>query len=435
MVCIAIRREDKSRWERRTPLTPIHVQQLAGQGIDVIVQPSPVRIFTDAEYQHAGAKVHENLGECPVIFGVKEMPTSVFEAGRTCVFFSHTHKGQAHNMPMLKSIIDRGATLIDYELITDDQGRRLIFFGRYAGLAGMLDTLWALGQRLEAEGTPTPFGSLKRAWEYDGLEEARKEIARVAREIARDGLPSSISPLICGFAGYGRVSMGAQEIYDLLPVREIDPTQLGEFRKGAAHSPHFVYKSVFHEEHMYRRKDGGPFSFDEFIASPQLYEATFEQLLPHIDVLLHGIYWEDRFPKLMSREFLCQSWSAPHEPRLKVIGDVTCDIRGSIDCTIKATVTDHPTYIYRPEEDATLDAFTGPGPLVLAVDNLPCELPRDSSEEFGAGLSPFVTRIARAHTGGKLDFDRLPEEIQRAVIVLEGQLREPFRHLEPLLPR
>ncbi|MDQ7007100.1 MAG: bifunctional lysine ketoglutarate reductase /saccharopine dehydrogenase family protein [Acidobacteriota bacterium] len=434
MVAIAIRRENKSRWERRTPLTPAHVRQIVAQGIDVVVQPSPVRIFTDAEYQHAGAQVHEAIDACPIVFGVKEMPADSFQPDRTYVFFSHTHKAQPYNMPMLRRVIDQGATLIDYELITDHKGQRLIFFGRYAGLAGMLDTLWALGRRLEAEGLRSPFAAVRRAWEYSDLNEARQAIYQVGATISKDGLPEEITPLVCGFAGYGRVSLGAQEIYDLLPVRSIDPEDLAAFRAGGEASPHFLYKSVFREEHMYRRRDGGAFDFGEFVASPERYEARFEELLPHIDVLLHGIYWEERYPELMSRDFLRRCWSAPTRPRLRVIGDVTCDIRGSLACTIRPADTDHPVYVYRPEDDTAVEAFDGPGPLVLAVDNLPCELPRDASEEFGSALLPFIARLARAHENGAAALEDLPDEIRRAVIVHRGRLTEAHAHLAEHLP-
>ena len=434
MVAIAIRREDKSRWERRAPLTPTHVRQIVAQGIDVVVQSSPIRIFTDAEYQHAGARIHEAIDDCPLVFGVKEMPADIFEPDRSYVFFSHTHKGQAYNMPMLQRIIEQRATLIDYELITDAQGRRLIFFGRYAGLAGMIDTLWAFGRRLEAEGVRSPFAAVRRAWEYADLDEARRAIAEVGAAISNDGLPPEITPLICGFAGYGRVSQGAQEIYDLLPVRSIAPEELASFRSSGQGQSHFVYKSEFHEQHMYRRREGGAFDFDEFIASPERYDACFEELLPQIDILLHGIYWEERYPELMSRSFLQRCWAEGARPRLRVVGDVTCDIRGSVACTIRPATTDHPVYIYRPEDDTAVEAFDGPGPLVLAVDNLPCELPRDASEEFGSALLPFIARLARAHGKGPAALEDLPEEIRRAVIVHLGRLTEAHAHLAEHLP-
>ena len=185
---------------------------------------------------------------------------------------------------------------------------------------------------------------------------------------------------------------------------------------------------------MSRRLGGGGLDFGRSVAAPQGQAARFEALVQPIDILLHGIYWADRFPELLSREFLRRCWSGGQRPRLRVIGDVTCDIRGSIACTIRPADTDHPTYVYPPESDETIEAFDGPGPLVLAVDNLPCELPRDSSAEFGAALAPFVGRMARAVSPDGLDIDRLPAEIRRAVIVHQGRLTAEREHLAALLP-
>ncbi len=157
--CIGVRREDKSPWERRTPITPAIAQALAEQhGIQVIVQPAPQRAFSPAEFEAAGAQVQESLAGCPVVFAIKEIPPYAFHPGQAY--------GQPFNMPMLQRMLDLGCTLIDYEKVTDDAGRRLIFFGWHAGVAGMLETLWALGQRLAWQGVPNPFTALRRAYDY-----------------------------------------------------------------------------------------------------------------------------------------------------------------------------------------------------------------------------------------------------------------------------
>lgn len=434
MAWIGIRREDKNRWERRAPLTPEHVAELVDQGVGVFVQPSPNRIFSDASYEQAGARLSGDLADAPVIFGVKEMPLDVFEPRKTYVFFSHTHKGQVPNMPMLGRILERKSSLIDYELICDDEGQRLIFFSRFAGMAGMIDTLWAYARRLEAEGLETPFSGLRRALEYESLEQAREAIKKVSRAIARHGLPSGMGPIVCGFSGYGRVSQGAQEIFDLLPIREIDPDQLLRRDTANGMSRQVIYKTVFREEHMYRRIEPAHFDFDEFVAHPERFRAAFERFLPHLDILVHGIYWEDRFPRLITREALERDWSGQARPRLKVIGDVTCDIHGSIACTIKPANPEQPTYIYDPAHDSAIDdQFDGHGPLVMAVDNLPCELPREASLEFSKALAPHVKAIAEAQTPEGLDVERLPEELRRAVIVDRGELTADHRHLEKLV--
>src|ERR1051326_8294500 len=170
---VGLRREDKNEWERRVPLTPDHVASLVRQGLQIVVQPSSIRIFKDEEYRQAGATVEEDLTGCHVIFAVKEIPGDFFRYGGVYMFFSHTFKGQPYNMPMLRKMIECRATLIDYEKVTDDQNRRLIFFGNYAGTAGMFETFYTLGKRLAWEGIANPFSDLKRPVEYSGLDEAK----------------------------------------------------------------------------------------------------------------------------------------------------------------------------------------------------------------------------------------------------------------------
>ena len=193
--CIGVRREDKSRWERRVPVTPDVARELRERhGIRVYVQPSPIRVFSPDEFEEAGAIVQEDLGPCPVVFAVKEIPARLFEPGKAYVFFAHVIKGQPYNMPMLQRMIDLGCTLIDYERITAEDGRRLIFFGRHAGLAGTLETLWALGRRLAWEGIPNPLTDLRHAYEYRDVAEAKVAVARAGRLIAGEGFPAEIGP-------------------------------------------------------------------------------------------------------------------------------------------------------------------------------------------------------------------------------------------------
>src|SRR5215471_9608452 len=203
---IGLRREDKNEWERRVPLTPSHVKSLIEKGLRVFVQPSSIRIFKNDEYLEAGATIQEDLTNCDVVFAVKEIPADFFRHGGTYMFFSHTFKGQPYNMPMLRKVLDLGATLIDYEKVTDEQNRRLIFFGNYAGTAGMFETLYTLGKRLAWEGMPNPLASLTRPLEYSGLEEAKAALRSVGEQIGREGLPAAISPLLIGFSGYGNAS-------------------------------------------------------------------------------------------------------------------------------------------------------------------------------------------------------------------------------------
>jgi len=226
-VRIGIRREDKNEWERRTPLVPDDVRELREEhGIEVWIQPSPIRAFGAGDYEQAGAIVQEDLSHCPVVLAIKEMPLDFFQPDRAYVFFAHVIKGQKHNMPMLQRMLDRGCTLIDYEKVVDERGRRVVFFGNYAGLAGMIDSLWALGQRLDWEGIANPFSVLRLAHEYPTLDEAEAAVRALGERIAREGLPASLVPLVIGVAGYGNVGRGVQEILALLPRQDIDPADL-----------------------------------------------------------------------------------------------------------------------------------------------------------------------------------------------------------------
>ena len=186
---IGIRHEDRYEKELRAPLTPKHVERLVKEKkLDFIVQNSEKRVFKDDEYKKAGALIEKDLKKCSVIFGVKEIPESFFEKEKTYVFFSHTIKGQKHNMPILKRMMELKCNLIDYEKIVDEQGKRLIFFGKYAGLAGMINTLWALGLRLKSFGVETPFLKIRQAHTYHSLEEAKQDISGVGQEIAEEGM-------------------------------------------------------------------------------------------------------------------------------------------------------------------------------------------------------------------------------------------------------
>ena len=219
---LGIRREDKNKWERRVPLIPQHIKELKNKyEIQTIIQPSQIRVYNDKEYTFMGAEVKESLSSPSVVFAVKEIPIDFLQPGKTYVFFSHTIKGQKYNMPMLKKMMDLSCNLIDYEKISDEKGRRLVFFGKYAGLAGMIDTLWAFGQRMKWKGISSPFAEIKQTIHYTDLDEAKLHLKDIGNRIHQEGIPTSLAPLIVGFAGYGNVSKGAQEILDILPVKEI----------------------------------------------------------------------------------------------------------------------------------------------------------------------------------------------------------------------
>ena len=427
MARIGIRREDKSRWEVRVPLVPAAIGRLIkDDGVEVAVQTSPTRAFSDEQYKAAGAAIADDLNDCPIILGVKEIPLEKLNRDKTYVYFSHTIKGQAENMPMLERLLELGCNLIDYEKIVNDKGQRLVFFSHFAGIAGMIDSLWALGKRLTHEGIDSPLNRIEQAHRYRDLTHVREAFGDVAELIRAGGLPEAISPLVCGFAGYGQVSRGAQEIYDLLPAQEIAPGDLDCVEPAAD----VCYKVVFKEEHMVRRVDASsPFDLQEYYTKPQLYEADFFEYIPHLSVLMNCIYWESKYPCMLTGEQLRELYAGP-QPKLRVIGDITCDIDGSMECTTHATEPDSPVYVYDPDTGATQDGVAGRGPVVLAVDFLPCEVPVDASKAFSDALLPFIPALAVAEFSKPLSESGLPQELQRAVIVYHGELTEPYRYLQ-----
>jgi len=434
-VKIGIRHEDKYAMERRTPLTPRHVKMLKEKyDLEFIVQTSPKRIFTDEEYRKAGAEVAENLAECPVIMGVKEIPADFFEKNKTYIFFSHVIKGQSYNMPMLRKMTENSCHLIDYEQVVDDQGKRLIFFGKFAGLAGMINSLWSLGQRLKVKGyTDNPFLKIKQSYQYDSLADAKKEISEVGRKIAEKGLPKELLPLTIGFTGYGNVSIGAQEIAALLPIKEVTPEKLFELQNRNNLPDNIIYKTVFQEKHISKPKDSShTFELQDYYNHPEKYENNFEQYIPHLTILMNCMYWDTRYPRIFTKDFARKLYQHG-EPKIKVIGDVTCDPDGSIEFTHKGTEIEDPVFVYNPHTDTPTMSFEGDGILVMAVDILPSELPRDSSEAFGDALVSFIKPIADADFESDFESLELPSPIKKAMILHKGKLTPDYKYIQQYL--
>jgi len=432
---IGIRREDINILEKRAPLIPAHVRELiADHPIDIWIQPSDIRVFQDADYEREGARIEEDISPCSVVFGLKEIPPDLLEKKKVYIFFSHTAKGQPHNMPMLRKLMDLECSLIDYEKMIDGKGRRVLFFGKFAGYAGMVDALWALGQRLKVEGLKTPFLSLRQVFRYQSLVEAKEEVAGVGRKIRKEGLPPSLAPLVCGFLGYGHVSKGAQEIFDLLPVESVSPQDIPGLFKKKGFSSHRLYKAVFQEKDMVKpRGAGGTFDLKDYYRNPGSYRPVVHRYLPYLAVLINGIFWAPQYPRFVTRRYLKKLFGGESLPRLKVIGDITCDIEGSIECNVRATSPDDPVYVYDPAEGIALNGFKGKGPVVLAVYNLPAELPLESSVYFSRTLKSFVPAIAAADFTGSFAACRLPDEVKRAMILFKGRLTPDYRYLEDCL--
>lgn len=429
---IGIRKEDKNRWERRVPLIPEHIRELISKHrIEFVVEPSEIRAFPEQDYLKAGAKVQPDLSRSSVVLAIKEIPPKLFESGKTYIFFSHTIKGQKHNMPILKKLINLKCQLIDYEKIVNERGVRLIFFGRYAGLAGIVETFWALGQRLNWEGISNPFANVRHAYEYENLEAAKKAITEIGVKIKKAGLSKELVPFVIGIAGYGNVAQGVQEILALLPITEITPEKIESVYENPSRKT--VYKVVFKEEHMAEPKDSSMrFELQDYYKNPEKYQSKFERYLPHLSLLMNCIYWDARYPRLVTKDYLRRTFGQGRTC-LRVIGDISCDIEGSVECTVKATEPDNPVFVYNPHTNIATDGCEGDGVVVMAVDNLPCEFPRESSENFSNALRTFIPDIVNADFSVDFEHCQLPPQIKNAVIVYHGELTPNYRYLEKYL--
>ena len=427
---IGIRHEEKYAMERRAPLIPHHVKQLIeAKKLDFVVQTSSKRIFSDQEYLDAGARIADNLDDCSVIMGVKEISLSELKPKKTYVFFSHVTKGQPYNMPMLKRLMELNCNLIDYEMVTDEQGKRLIFFGHYAGLAGMIDTLWSLGLRLKEYGYDTPFLKIKQAYHYASLTEAKKVISEVGQEIAEKGLPDELRPFTIGITGYGNVSQGAQEILGLLPIKEISPDKLIELQTRKCIPNNLIYKVIFKAADISAHSEGKAFDRHDYYDHPEKYHNVFEKYIPHLSVLTNCMYWDPRYPRIVTKDYLEKAFSTGR-PKLTVIGDITCDPDGSIEITHKGTDIEDPVFVYNPFTREPTMGHTGEGMLVMAVDILPSELPRDSSEGFSDVLMNFIKPISDCDFNESFEYLDLPKAIKKALILHQGELTPDFEYIE-----
>jgi hypothetical protein len=423
-------REWKTGSERRAPLTPENVRALVAQGAEIIVEPSPQRAYPDAAYVAAGARLGDPR-EADFLLGIKEMPLERIVPRRPHLFFSHTIKAQDYNMPLLRGILDQGATLLDHELVADERGKRLIFFGVQAGQAGMIDSLSTLGQRLAHLGHPTALAEVKQARHYEDLRAALEHLDVLGERLRVEELSPRHQPIVVGLTGRGHVAQGALEVLDALRPFEIRPEDLRAGRLPAE-EPLVVVR--FSDEDYYERSDGeGPFDKEHCRAHPELYRGRFEDVLRHLTLLVTGHYWDPRFPALVTRPAL-QRIIHEEAGRLVAIGDVTCDIEGSVASTVRPCPPENPHYVYDPATGEARDGVEGPGVAVMAVEILPTELPLDASRVFGAALLPWLEPLLACDWSRPLEELALPDELRRAVIAHAGKLSPDHAWLEAHLP-
>ena len=429
---LGIMKETKNRWERRVPMSPQAVKKLVDNGYEVVIQPSEIRVYLDEEYLRAGAELNDDLGKCDMIIGVKEIPIESLIPGKPHLFFSHTIKGQDYNMPLLQHFLDNKSTLLDYEKIIDEKSRRLVFFGKFAGNAGMVDALWAAGQRYQQEyGIKTPFLKVKQSYQYESLEQCLTELREIGEEIEKEGLPAEICPFNICLLGYGNVSIGCQEILAAFPITKVEPDYLAGLEIN--HKSNQMYLSVFKEEHLVQRKNGSKFQLSDYFVNGKEYRSKMEQYLPYCSMYMSGIYWASGYPVFLKNSELGKLQSK--QPKLIMIGDITCDIEGSIEATRKVTMPDNPVFIYNPATDKLTDGFKGAGFAVCAIDNLPCEFPREASDFFSSVLEPFVPAMLDNDYSQPIVNSSLPNEMQPAVIAHLGKLEEKYQYLNKYLIR
>lgn len=433
---IGIRLEDKNEWETRVPLVPGDVEKLVADGAELFVQRFPKRAFPDALFESAGAALVDHVRDCDLVLGVKEIPVGEFVEKQAYMFFSHTIKGQSYNMEMLAALVEKRCTLLDYETVTDDDGRRLVFFGRHAGLAGAVDTLWTLGQRLEALGVTSPFLDIEQCRHYPNLAAAEYAVRAVGRRIADEGLPESLAPLVTGVTGYGNVSSGAQQIIDLLPTIEVSPDGLSDFVESHGDLTDKVVKVAYKEADLVEPIDSSlAFDLQHYYQNGSAYRSRFGPHLEHLSVLINGIYWDEKYPRLADRQQLHDLFStAGGRPRLLAVGDISCDVDGSLACTVRDTDPGDPCYVYDPLTGAAPSGFEGPGLAVMAIGNLPCELPVSASETFSSALSPFIRAMSDADWD-EPDFEKvqLPGPIRRSVILWRGAFTPDYEYMREFL--
>jgi alpha-aminoadipic semialdehyde synthase len=365
--------------------------------------------------------------------GIKEIPVEKILPGRIYFIFSHTIKGQTGNMPMLKRFMAGGSTLIDYEKITDQRQNRLVYFGNYAGHAGAIDILWLTGQNWQYRGFSTPLARCRQAMDYHCIKVAHQSLEKTAEIIERQGFPESLSPVVIGITGYGHVSQGAQEIFDSLGAVRITPEELPALVTGRDGDPHKIYMTIFREEHLVERRTGRPFNLQDYYEHPENYLSRFSRYLPYLSILVNAIYWEKRYPRFVTWDDLKALYDQQGTPKLSAIADITCDLNGSIECNVKTADPGNPAYLCDGRNRTITDSCRGEGVVLLAVDNLPAEIPHDASVFFSQQLKKLVPNILAADYQAPLSQSGLCPEIRKAVIVYQGKLTPAYQYLEQFL--
>ncbi|ODS31342.1 MAG: hypothetical protein SCARUB_03537 [Candidatus Scalindua rubra] len=427
---VGILPESKNIWERRAPLRPRDVAWLVKKKIKVEVASSPLRIYKDSQYRRSGAKIVTKFQKANLLIGIKEPPIDSLIPNSVYMVFSHTTKGQEYNRNLLAAFLKKKITLIDYEHITGSLGERLVYFGRYAGICGMIDTLHVFGQKLKLQVISNPFSDLKSAFHYGNYGSARIALDHVAGKIKRKGLDKRIVPFVIGILGHGNVSQGAQEVLDHMGAVDIHPKDVKLLTRNCTAHKKTIYKLVFQREEKLRSKKGKNFYFEEYLKHPDGFESNLETHLPLLNIIVNASYWDKRYPRLLSETMLRKLCRTRPGLRLSVIGDLSCDIKGTIEITKRVTTASEPAFVYDPVSKKISSDLSHSGIAVMATDNLPCEFPKESSIEFAEHVRDFVYQIAAHGITDVTNHHALSSAIRNAVVTQNGRLTRRFKYLK-----
>lgn len=392
---IGIIREGKNPPDKRSPFTPEQIQSLSEKYSDQFsfyVESSPVRCFSDEEFKQKGISVVEDLSACDVLFGVKEVPVDKLIPDKTYFFFSHTIKRQSYNRGLLQAVLEKNIRLIDYEVLKDQEGNRVVAFGRWAGVVGAYNAFWTYGKK-------TALFDLKRAHECFDLADMKAELKKV-----------QLPPVKIILTGAGRVGKGAKEILEAMGIKEVSKEDfLHQYFEEA------VFVQLRSEDYNRRKTDGG-YEREEFYSNPERYESHFLKYAEEGEMLIAAAYWDPEAPRLFKLEDINSDDFA-----LSVIADVTCDIDGSVPTTRRASTILSPVYDIDRETGQEIEAFGKQRSIsVMAIDNLPCEIPREASQDFGNQLIKWVIPAL---------LDEPAPILEKATLARDGDLTLEFMHL------
>ncbi|NVK22663.1 MAG: alanine dehydrogenase [Kangiellaceae bacterium] len=418
MLKTIIRKEHKNQWERRAPLTPETVKQLKAQGVEFELEPCSIRIFSDDEYQQAGVNYPAHPDNAEFVLGIKEPPVSSIKHGQVHLAFSHTIKGQDYNMPLLQKFLDEKGTLMDYEPIVDPAtGQRTIAFGRYAGIAGAVDSFHILGQKLAQRGLETPLSNLKMTYNYGTVEQLKEQLGQFNLQQSE--------PIRALVVGTGKVGKGSIEVCEWLGLPRVSAE---EFLAG--NLPQGSFFAVLSSRHINKHKQDKEFDMNDFVQhGVNAYESSFDQVLGQFNILLQTPYWTEKYPKHLTKARM-----QAHKDKLPlVIGDISCDINGSLECTTKASDIDNPAFTYNVDTGVSENGISWDGVTVMSIDNLPCELPIDASNDFSAALKTYAPQIMAMDLSKSFEECGLPDDLKAATIVYKGELTPRYQYLKEFL--